>query len=349
MSNTVFIGKSNTIHNPINVLALATGNFMGSRIYNFLRRNQFCPDINKYAFLFEIFYKGIYKPHGINFDNLGNAYMLDTFKDIILKIPANSPINTQPSVFVDTNLRFPVGTSFDKTFTYFYPTNFGDPPNISKVTRVTTATGEIQNIIFPDGSDSLIQMANGCAVVNPDPSTTILYVCSFGNNSIVKVLLGGPDGLTGTATVFAQNLGGPVFIRADPYGGAFSNPSSFLVSCQKNSTIIRLYLDGTSTVIIDRTQGILLPSYIQPNSDNAAELKYYIISNSNYADRGEIADLVKIDAITNQRMPFIPACVLNYYLENVKGLKIYNNYLYISSQNNYTVYRINMDYLNYLY
>ena len=96
-----------------------------------------------------------------------------------------------------------------------------------------------------------------------------------------------------------------------------------------------------------------MPPYIIPNSYTPFDFTYFLASNNAYDNNPNIPKLIKLSS-TGEQLPFIPNCVLNYFLREVRQALIYDGNYYVASGSpsdassaiGGTIYRINIETLN---
>ena len=142
---------------------------------------------------------------------------------------------------------------------------------------------------------------------------------------------------------------GPVSVVPYP-GGDPLNPSSLLVACRLTSQVVEVQITptpGLVRVISTSANGLNFVPFAYPNSFSLSNFTYILASNSYTSVYGpNYGPTVTKLGVNGEQLPFIPTCVLNYFTTGVRCVITQNDYIYMVSTGNSTIYKISINEIN---
>jgi hypothetical protein len=142
---------------------------------------------------------------------------------------------------------------------------------------------------------------------------------------------------------------GPVSVVPYP-GGDPLNPSSLLVACRLTSQVVEVQITptpGLVRVISTSANGLNFIPFAYPNSFSLSNFTYILASNSYTSVYGpNYGPTVTKLGVNGEQLPFIPTCVLNYFTTGVRQVITQNDYIYMISTGNNTIYKISINEIN---
>jgi hypothetical protein len=200
------------------------------------------------------------------------------------------------------------------------------------------------NITYPVGIDSsCIQGANGgTCLTDADTGISYMYLNSCDNSKVIKAVFTDDYNMVVVDVIdmnvfptkhrpTSRNKAGPVESFPWPSPTSPDSPTELGITNRLCSQIVKLNLkNNTVKVFATADSGLYYPPFAMPNSYDPQKFDYVLVSNNSFANRPNIPKLMKFNK-QGMRLPFIPTCVLNYYLKEVRQALIYQGAYYVAS------------------